>query len=123
MNDLSGYVKTVDVRIQLFVDDGSIPNNPTLPLVVYKDVVMTKGEEPAEIFETLFRTNDWPPVWRNGIEPYHHYHTMSHEVVGVYSGSASTLFGGEHGVEIMIEKGDVVLIPGRHRAQMSVTQR
>ena len=111
MTDLAEWVNQVEAKTQLFVDDGSIPNNPTLPLLIYKNVIALDGNEPAEIFEALFDSNDWPPVWRNGIEPYHHYHSMSHEVVGIYAGSANTLFGGDDGVEIMIEKGDVVLIP------------
>ena len=111
VQDRAACVKQVEPQTQSFVDDGSIPNNPTLPLMIYKQVVSLSGDDPAEIFEALFDANDWPPIWRNGIEPYHHYHSMSHEVVGIYSGSANTLFGGEHGTEIVIEAGDVVLIP------------
>ena len=111
MQNVAEYVSQMTVRAERFVDDGSIPNNPTLPLLIYKNAVRLEGPDPAQIFESIFAANDWPPVWRNGIEPNHRYHSMSHEVVGVYSGYANTLFGGENGVEILMEQGDVALIP------------
>ena len=111
MNDYASCVRPAQVQTELFADDGSIPNNPTVPLLVYKNAVALSGDDPAALFEALFDANGWPPIWRNGIEPYHHYHSMTHEVVGIFSGSANTLFGGEQGIEITIEKGDVVLIP------------
>ena len=111
MNEVAACVKPVNAVTHLFADAGSIPTNPALPLLIYKDAVTLSGDDPAVVFEGLFAANHWPPVWRNGIEPYHHYHTFSHEVIGIYRGNANTLFGGEHGVEIMIEPGDVVLIP------------
>jgi uncharacterized protein YjlB len=43
--------------------------------------------------------------------PYHHYHSTSHEVLCVISGSASIAFGGPQGETIEVSTGDVVVIP------------
>jgi hypothetical protein len=42
----------------LFRDDGKIPNNPALPLVLYQQVVrLDRAADPAAIFEELFAAN------------------------------------------------------------------
>jgi uncharacterized protein YjlB len=91
-------------------DDGAIPNN-RLPLLIYFGAVKLAGTDPAAIFEALFQANQWTGTWRNGVYTYHHYHSTTHEVLGVFKGSATIQFGGEHGVEQKIAGGDVVVIP------------
>lgn len=95
-----------------FADDGYIPNNPVLPLVLYRDVVDLAGwASPEEAIEKVFGDNGWGSMWRNGIYPYAHYHSMIHEAMGVARGRATVRFGGETGEEIEIEPGDVVILP------------
>ena len=44
----------------MFEDDGSIPNNPRLPLIHYRGVVrLADVEDPAAVFEELFASNGW----------------------------------------------------------------
>ena len=50
-------------------------------------------------------------MWRNGIYPYVHYHSMIHEAMGMARGRAKVRFGGENGQEIEIVAGDVVILP------------
>ena len=64
-----------------------------------------------EIIEEVFHSNRWGRSWRNGIYPYHHYHSTAHEVLGVYKGNARVQFGGEKGPILAVETGDVVIIP------------
>ena len=91
-------------------DDGKIPNN-ALPLLFYRAAVNLESRDPAAVFEELFQSNDWSNTWRNGIYTYHHYHSTTHEVIGVAKGSATIQFGGERGVKQKITAGDVVIIP------------
>jgi uncharacterized protein YjlB len=93
-----------------FADDGDIPNSP-LPLLVYKAAIDPGAGDPAVAFETLFAANGWGDGWRNGIFPFHHYHSTAHEVLGIAAGSAEVRFGGEGGATLSVEPGDAVLIP------------
>ena len=104
-------IKSADVVAELLADDGSIPNNPRLPLLLYRGAVELPEDDPGRVFESLFTANQWPAAWRNGIHPFHHYHSTAHEALGVFSGTARGLFGGEHGVEVTVAAGDVVIIP------------
>jgi len=90
---------------------GAIPNHPRWPLLVYPGAVALCGDDPAAAFEDLFTRNRWPAAWRNGIFPFHHYHSNGHEVLGIYSGEASVRFGGESGVTIVARPGDVIVLP------------
>ena len=95
-----------------FADDGRIPNNPALPLVLYRGGVDLAGSpDPEKLIEKTFAANGWGDMWRNGIFPYAHYHSMIHEAMGVARGRATVLFGGENGEEIEITAGDVVVLP------------
>jgi uncharacterized protein YjlB len=98
------------VQAYLFEDDGRIPNNPDLPLLLYPGVLPTSTELPSEC-EVLFGENRWGGSWRNGVFPYHHYHSTAHEVLGVVRGSARIAFGGEAGMTVEVGAGDVVVLP------------
>jgi uncharacterized protein YjlB len=92
-------------------DDGIFPNNARFPLLKYSDAVPIGGSDPAAAFENLFNSNDWVGSWRNGVYNVHHYHSSAHEVLGVYSGSATVQFGGEQGVRLEVKAGDVAVVP------------
>jgi len=92
-----------------FDDDGRFPNSP-LPLVVYHQVI-PRGEASPEAFEALLAENGWPPRWRYTVYGFHHYHSTSHEALGVARGSADILFGGPGGETVSVTMGDAVTIP------------
>ncbi len=98
------------VREHRFEDDGRIPNNPTLPLLVYPKALGEPERDPSRCKEKLAE-NGWGGAWVNGVFPYHHYHSTSHEVLCVVGGSASIAFGGPEGAVVEVEAGDVVVIP------------
>jgi uncharacterized protein YjlB len=91
-----------------FTDDGGVPNNPSLPVVIYRAALDTGS---ATACETLFATNDWGAAWIDGIYAHHHYHSTAHEVLGIAAGSVRVRFGGEHGKLLELGAGDVVVIP------------
>jgi uncharacterized protein YjlB len=95
-----------------FRGDGRIPNNPDLPLVLYRKAVqLDRADDPAAVFEQLFALNGWGDAWRNGIYDYVHYHSRIHEVLGIARGRARVAFGGARGEEIDLMAGDVAILP------------
>ena len=64
-----------------------------------------------EAFEELFTRNRWPAAWRDGVFPFHHYHSNSHEALGVYAGEVTVQFGGEAGVTLTAKPGDAIVLP------------
>ncbi len=101
------------VIAHLLPDDGSIPNNPDLQLLVYPNAfdVSADGRVDPTLIREIFRQNEWGNSWVNGVFSYHHYHAEAHEVLGCFSGSARVLFGGENGVEVEIKSRAAVVIP------------
>ncbi len=94
-----------------FAPGGDVPNNPRLPLLVYRGVLATEGNDPAKACEQLFTRHHWPAAWRDGVYDYDHYHTTAHEALGIVRGDARVRFGGPGGRTVQLRAGDVVVIP------------
>jgi uncharacterized protein YjlB len=110
--DLLNAVKSRKPNSLRFKDDGVVPNNPKLPFIFYRSPVsLTDDFDPAAVFEELFARNGWRNSWRNGIYDYVHYHSRTHEVLGVAGGHARVRFGGARGKELHLKAGDVVILP------------
>jgi uncharacterized protein YjlB len=89
-----------------------IPNNPTLPLVIYREAIDLAGKRhPAAVIERIFKRNGWGDMWRNGVYGFVHYHSAIHEALGVARGSARVQFGGERGRAFDLTAGDVAILP------------
>jgi uncharacterized protein YjlB len=95
-----------------FRDDGYIPNNPHCALLHYKNALrFGRKHDPAAILEQIFEAHDWGQAWRNGIYDFVHYHSMTHEVLGIARGSAKLRLGGNKGRTVEVSAGDVIIIP------------
>src|ERR671910_1905149 len=105
-------VQEIEVREYLFEDDGRIPNNPTLPLLVYSQALESSEQDSSRCKE-LLGENGWGGAWVDGVFSYHHYHSNAHEVLCVVSGSASIAFGGPEGETIEVEAGGGGVITAR----------
>jgi uncharacterized protein YjlB len=107
----------------MFADDGAIPNNPKLPLVLYRGAIDLAGaRDPEAATERTFAANGWGDMWRNGIYPFVHYHSVIHEAFGIARGRATVRFGGDNGQEIEVVAGDVAILPagtGHRRLKQS----
>ena len=96
----------------MFADDGSIPNNPRLPFLLYRGAIDLSGTpDPEQVIEKTFARHGWGDMWRNGIYPYVHYHSRIHEALGVARGRAKVRFGGAGGEVLELAGGDVVVLP------------
>jgi uncharacterized protein YjlB len=95
-----------------FRDDGLIPNNPRWPLVIYRGAIsLPRALDPAAVWEELFESNDWSGTWRGEIYDYLHYHSRTHEVLGIARGRVSVRLGGSKGRKLKLMAGDAVIIP------------
>jgi uncharacterized protein YjlB len=109
---MASSARTIEPSVHLFVDDGTIPNHPRWPLLLYRGAIDLSGTpDPELVIEKTFSTHRWGDMWRNGIYPYAHYHSMIHEALGIARGRARVRFGGDNGEEIELRPGDVAVLP------------
>ncbi|WP_409296512.1 cupin domain-containing protein [Peribacillus sp. SCS-26] len=100
-------MERLEVQSFYFKDDGTIPNNELLPVILYSGACSGREDE----IEKTFNKNNWLNSWRGGIFDYHHYHSNSHEVLGVIKGTATLKLGGEEGKELDVKEGDILVLP------------
>lgn len=91
-----------------FADDGIIPNN-RLPVIVYRQV--TDVQDKSDWLEKCFKANGWANNWRDIVLPYDHFHSTTHEVLGMGKGTVTLHIGGEKGLDMEVSAGDVLILP------------
>lgn len=111
-SDIAARVRSRTAQTFRFRDDGETPNNPHFPMIWYRSPVqLDDAADPASVFEVLFKANGWRDSWRDGMYPYLHFHTGTHEVLGIARGQVKARFGGRRGRALTLKAGDVVILP------------
>jgi len=100
-----------------FLKPTKLVPNSHLPLLYYpaafpKDVS-------ADTIEAHFTKNNWDPQWRFGMYKQAHFHTTTHEALGIFRGSARVRFGASDkesaeevgAIEVDVAAGDALIIP------------
>lgn len=98
-------------------DGEKIPNHPSFAVLVYRDVPGVS--EGAEACRRLFADKGWGGSWVDGVFDFHHFHSTSHEALGVVAGEATLELGGPQGSSFEVSAGDVLVLPagtGHRRA-------
>lgn len=90
------------------------PNNPNLPVLVYRGVLPNPPSEDSTT-EHLTR-NGWRKDGTWGHISYRHFHPNVHECYGVFSGHSKLLLGRgqgdeDGGIEVDVKTGDVIVLP------------
>src|SRR5258706_9183377 len=110
--DLALLTRDRKAHLLRFKDDGETPNNSRLAMILYRSPVrMPDRFDPAAVFEELFASNGWEDSWRDGMYDFLHFHTHTHEVLGIARGSVRAEFGGAGGETLDLKAGDVVILP------------
>jgi uncharacterized protein YjlB len=87
---------------------GMVPNS-RFPLLIHRAGVPGGGEAAVR---ARFRANGWFNNWRYpGIYDYPHFHSTTHECLGVAAGWMELELFGRGGLRVRIEAGDVVVMP------------
>ena len=86
----------------------NFPNNPFLPVILYKNVLPNPK---ADNVRALLKANNWKNDWVNGIYDYHHFHSITHEVLVALKGYCEVMLGGPNNKKVHFEAGDVLLLP------------
>jgi uncharacterized protein YjlB len=108
LDNLTTPIQQLNIIRYTLPDDGTFPNNPKVPLLIYQQCLCTDdGDE----IEELFETNRWVNSWQDGILDYHHYHSTAHEVLAVFRGQARLQFGGPSGPTVSVSPRDLIVIP------------
>lgn len=90
-----------------------IPNTSiqSKPLLIYHGAF---DASPSELKSHLDRVGEVEPQWVYGMFSETHFHSTTHEVLGVVSGGARLCFGGEENpgrYEPTVQKGDLIIVP------------
>lgn len=107
----SPVVDSMDDPLPFHVPDNGIFPNSRYPVLIYKKAVAIPFLFPARAIKHLFRENGWTNNWVAGIFDFNHYHSNTHEAIGVIRGKTMLQLGGDNGVRLQIEAGDIIIIP------------
>ena len=105
-------INRVEPFTYFFQTDGhSVPNNPSLPVLVYSQTFNSETDSLADRFEDAFTRNEWSGCWRWGVYDFQHFHCNAHEALGIAQGQAEIQLGGPDGDSFQVKAGDLIVLP------------
>lgn len=111
----------VEIQLLRFSDDGTVPNNPALPVLLMRGA-LGPGASPQAV-TALLEANGWGGTWIWQVFDYHHYHPNAHESLAVAVGQAVLMLGGPQGEAVEVAAGDVLVLPaGTGHCQIEASQ-
>jgi uncharacterized protein YjlB len=105
----AAHMNDAKVTTYFFPDDGVVPNNPDLPVIVIARAFDPAGGPPAIC--AMLEDNGWTGTWTSTVFDFHHYHPDAHEVLAVASGEAQIMLGGPSGQIFSVRSGDCLVLP------------
>lgn len=84
------------------------------PLLIYRSAFPPASTSASAIEKHFSNVGVVTPQWRYTMYSTSHFHSTSHEVLGIASGKARLCFGHEDNekrVEEVLSKGDVIVVP------------
>jgi uncharacterized protein YjlB len=95
-----------------FKPNGRVPNS-RFPVLLYRGAVApVAGGDLADAIEATFRRHDWLNNWRElGVYDYYHFHSTTHEALGMARGQITLRLGGAGGTVVELTSGDVLVLP------------
>jgi uncharacterized protein YjlB len=95
-----------------FKPTGRVPNS-RYPVLLYRGAVAPEGGgDLADAIEATFRRHDWLNNWRElGVYDYCHFHSTTHEALGMARGQITLRLGGGGGSVVTLMAGDVLVLP------------
>lgn len=103
-------MKTTHPEEYYIKDDGIFPGS-IFPVLFYRGVLKLPFLFASASIRGIFGKHDWDNTWRAGIFTYRHYHSNTHEALGIARGETVLELGAEQDVCLTLRKGDVVVIP------------
>lgn len=82
-------------------------------MLVYRKAITLpqQKQRAAEITRKVFAGHGWGNAWQNGIYDFHHFHSNTHECLGICMGEATVILGGPGGRRVKLSAGDVIVLP------------
>jgi uncharacterized protein YjlB len=108
LTEATAAIQQINIVRHLIADDGTFPNNGRLALLIYQNALQSSD---SKTVKDIFESNRWINAWEDGIYDFDHYHSNTHEVLGVIKGTARIQFGGPQGIAQSVSPGDVIIIP------------
>ena len=95
-----------------FKPNGRVPNSRYPVLIHRAGVTAPAAADLPDVMEETFRRHDWLNNWRElGVYDYYHFHSTTHEVLGMARGRITLQLGGEGGTVVELTAGDVLVLP------------